>query len=335
MQSFGLAQKIYSDCKTIFLGTQPLELVENYKYLGVDFEKRLLNFNSYHQATIKKVRARSASILAIGKDKDGLRAGTALTLFKAMVLPLIDYSAQVLHFSARLTASLEKEQMSFLKKALGVTTPQFAGVEYRHPNSAAIRRTAGIEPVECRVAKLKMRHLDRLKHKNDSILSPIFTERIPKNRGFKTDIAELHTKWGLDPENLAFEKASLKVDLAALKSQNRIALTKHYSEDSAKKYKANNILNQLDRVPRTQRGFFLQFLLGNNPLLRENECPHCKFAYDPNVAAISSLVHILVKCQHYQQLRLPLITKTANTLNTHCRALGAHNAGGVIMLAGS
>ena len=103
----------YEKLNPIFLGDVALEYVRQYKYLGVDFEQRFLNFSAYLNATIQKTRLRSISLSQIGIQKDGLRALTARNIFGTLVRPLIEYAAQVMDFNKKVTRELEKIQMKF------------------------------------------------------------------------------------------------------------------------------------------------------------------------------------------------------------------------------
>ena len=77
----------YANLKQIFLGDTPLEFA-----LGIDFEKRNLNFSSYLNATLNKIQLRSISLGAIGLQKDGLRVLSSRRIYISLVRPLVDYA---------------------------------------------------------------------------------------------------------------------------------------------------------------------------------------------------------------------------------------------------
>ena len=309
------------ELRPVFLGNHTLELVQAYKYLGIVFESAHQNYKQYLDSILQKILVRSTQLKAIGMDKDGLRATTAIKLYKSLVRPLIDYAAQVLHFNKQTLDSLESAQLKFLKNALGleITT-----------SSGAVRQLTGIVPIEVRAAQLKLKYLERITDRPNSIILPILAHNAGPKRGFVKEVQEIHESWGTQEIELTYEKIrkiekqSFLADLALLRrNANRFALISQYSqaEQGNQTYQHNNILQLLDRVERKTRGHFLQFLLGQNTLFRSDNCEKCGFTYNRERIETSPPLHLLMKCPHFHKERTTLLNKTKNSLLTHFRAL--------------
>ena len=316
----------YEKLNPIFLGDVALEYVRQYKYLGVDFEQRFLNFSAYLNATIQKTRLRSISLSQIGIQKDGLRALTARNIFGTLVRPLIEYAAQVMDFNKKVTRELEKIQMKFFRGTFGVesTTPK-----------AVLRLLAGVEPVVVRAAKLKLKHYDKIKDTTNTILGPILNQRQPRSRGYTLEIQRLHEKWELqEDEELGqklntIEESAWTIDLQKVKAlsgeHSCFFFETHYNNtDTKARYVPNNILNTLDRSTREERGKFLRFLVGFSPLLRFEKCKMCGYEYDFSAPGTGPAVHLLVKCRFFEQQRREILEYTKETLETHYKLLGTH-----------
>ena len=313
--------KNYNKIGKLFLGTHALELVESYKYLGIDFETRFLNFGSYLKATNQKLTLRSLTLGAIGMQKDGLRLLTARRIYFALIRPLVDYAAQVLNFNITTTKKFESSQMKFFKKCLGVE------ISTCHE---LLRTVIGVEPISCRVAKLKLSHYHRIRDTTNTILGPIITQREPKIRGYTREIEILHTKWNLNPEwDIAEKRRSIETqafirDLAKLKAlegkYSCYFLAQQYNNVStvgSAKYRANNILEVLSKECREHRSAFLQFLFGFSPVLREEKCDWCGYTYDFAQPQTAPTAHLLTQCQKFAQERLTLRRKISESITMH------------------
>ena len=236
----------------------------------------------------------------------------------------MEYSAQILEFNKTTTKKLEQVQMRFFRGAFGVesTTPH-----------AVLRMISGVDPVESRAAKLKLKHFEKIKDTENSILGPIVRQRNPVSRGYTLEIEELHKKWDLDREGdiadkiRTIEKKAWERDLEKIRAlsgeHNCFLFTQHYNNETpGGKYTANNVLNSLDRAPREERGAFVRFLVGFAPFLRRASCVKCGFVYNFSNPATAPAVHLLAKCPFFAQARKTLTDKTAEILQTHHRLLG-------------
>ena len=306
----------------IYMGAHTLEVVDSYKYLGIVFESAHQNYKIYLDSIIQKIATRSMQLRAIGLDKDGLRATTAIKIYKTLVRPLIDYAAQVLHFNKQTMAALEKEQIQFIKRALGLEI---------YTSSGAALIVSGIIKIEARVAQLKLKYWNRIKAKPNEIIQSILEHPGPK-RGFVQEITQIEQEWSTGDLELTCDKLdkieskSYQDDMALLRRNPtaRFALCAQYSQsdNAAPRYAQNNILKTLDRVDRKHRSKFLQLLLGQDPLSRFEKCEKCGFVYNHEIASEAPLVHLLIKCPHFQSQRKVLFDKVEKALNFSFRALG-------------
>ena len=105
LMAFGSRSRV-KRCKNarVTLNGGKLQLVPSFKYLGVTVDPTL-NFGNHIASVIKNVQHK---ILLLGKIKRYLRNEVALKIYKAMILPYIDY-ADVVYNRAR-AADLDKLQ---------------------------------------------------------------------------------------------------------------------------------------------------------------------------------------------------------------------------------
>ena len=82
------------------LGKHRLEVVSEYKYLGVPFSRGLHQnsrpapFGAYFERIHKRALARSMVVHYLGAQRDGLRPKTGLKLYIMLVRPILEYAIQ-------------------------------------------------------------------------------------------------------------------------------------------------------------------------------------------------------------------------------------------------
>ena len=135
------------------------------------------------------------------------------------------------------------------------------------------------------------------------------------------------------------EEKAYAEDLKSLMGDGiqRYLLAQQYNnalEYGAATYQSNNILKDLDRVPRENRKFFLQFLFGSCPLLRIAKCAKCghgfkfdrekslKGRWNYETPQSAPAVHFLAKCPHFATERKKLVDKVYPNLLLHALPLG-------------
>jgi hypothetical protein len=135
-----------------------VKVVEMYVYLGTNTPSDGLNWRAHVNGAIAKAKRRSADLLWVCRGDRGIRPRTAVTLWKSLVRPLLEYGSEL--WGGRITAEQEKEaervQMTFLRGTLGL-----------HENGSGvaddmIRAEAGCELIRTRWDKMQLGYWRRL-----------------------------------------------------------------------------------------------------------------------------------------------------------------------------
>ena len=167
------------------LSNDELQIVDNYKYLGVTFSsKHITNLFKVHFRTmLEKANLRVSTIRRFGFRENGLRLTSAVRLYKLLVRPLLEYCAQSLtyaRYSERgsleaptgFAKEIEHFQTQTLKKLINCP---------RNTPPAIIRLFCGVEPIVCRLEILKLRYFWRILNcPPDTIRSRILSYRKKK-----------------------------------------------------------------------------------------------------------------------------------------------------------
>ena len=98
-----------SKCKVLLLNTkkeglsfklngEDLEVADSIKYLGVTLTRNRLNtlYRKHITNLIEKANIRMNSIRHFGYHRDGFRPETSARMYKVLVRPILEYTAQVL-----------------------------------------------------------------------------------------------------------------------------------------------------------------------------------------------------------------------------------------------
>jgi hypothetical protein len=121
----------------------------------VRLTRRLASWASHINELIGKAKKRSAELLWMcGKD-GGMRPRTALTLWKSIIRPKLEYAAELFagEVSLDLTKKVERVQVGFGRHVLGLGPGA---------SDAFIRSELGLERMEARWAKLRLGYWRRL-----------------------------------------------------------------------------------------------------------------------------------------------------------------------------
>jgi hypothetical protein len=136
----------------------PVKVVQMYVYLGTNTPADGLNWRAHVDGALAKAKRRSADLLWVCRGDRGIRPRTAVTLWKSMVRPLLEYGAEL--WGGKITAGREEEaervQMIFLRGTLGL---------HDNGNRVAndmIRAKAGCELLRTRWDKLQLGYWRRL-----------------------------------------------------------------------------------------------------------------------------------------------------------------------------
>jgi hypothetical protein len=147
-----------AEAKNWTLFGSPVEVVDSYTYLGTITQAGGMSWTQHLRAAIGKAKQRSADLLWVCRSDRGMRSRTAVTLWQAMVRPLLEYaselwSGQVPNY---LVKNAESVQMTFLRATLGL-----------HANGSGVadevvRAETGCERLQDRWMKLKLGYWRRL-----------------------------------------------------------------------------------------------------------------------------------------------------------------------------
>ena len=80
------------------LNEEVLDVVTTYKYLGVTLTTNYVTnlFKNHFQSILKRAKIRAAAIRCLGFSKNGFRVKTSIRLYKLLVRPILEFSAQSL-----------------------------------------------------------------------------------------------------------------------------------------------------------------------------------------------------------------------------------------------
>ena len=126
------------------LGLQHLEMVNDYRYLGVTIDRRL-SFIQHVAVTKRKVNSRFNMIKAITNLKIGVNTKMLITLYKSLIQSVILYAAPVLLLACSTALqNLERTQRVPLRYILGLPN---------ETNSIMLYRESGILPLRLLIKK--------------------------------------------------------------------------------------------------------------------------------------------------------------------------------------
>jgi hypothetical protein len=139
---------------------EPVEVVPEYVYLGTAIPLNGICWKAHVDSAIVKAKRRSADLLWVCRVDKGMRPRTAVTLWKSLVRPILEYACELWDEHASITQEqqekVERVQMTFLRGTLGL-----------HANGSgaaneAVRAELGCELLRDRRLKLKLGYWRRL-----------------------------------------------------------------------------------------------------------------------------------------------------------------------------
>ena len=163
------------------LGSDKLEIVNTYKYLGVNMGQtvglgsRESPFKDYHSRILASAKVRLGMVKHLGLSKDGLRPLTAIRLYKSLVRPVLEYAAAVIVRTPTQLAELEKFQVQALKSLLGLTLST---------RTSAVRLLTAVVPIRARFDYLRTKYFITLRTMDrDRIVSRVFRSKFIRTQG--------------------------------------------------------------------------------------------------------------------------------------------------------
>lgn len=134
------------------LSGSAVKVVDSYVYLGTVTEGSGLGWTHHLTAAIKKARRRSTNLLWVCRTDRGMRSRTAVTLWQAMVRPLLEYASELWwgQVPAYLVEEAESVQLTFLRGTLGLHA-NGGGV-----TNEVVRGETGCERLQDRWSRLQL-----------------------------------------------------------------------------------------------------------------------------------------------------------------------------------
>jgi hypothetical protein len=130
-------------------------VVDKYKYLGVTVLNASGDFRHHVGRRINTAKAKAAELAWLCKRSHGLCSRSAVTLFKAIVRPILEYGAELFAGSINqsLTQKAEQVQSTFAKVVLGLPA---------HSSNDFALAEVGLERIQARWAKLRIGYWRRI-----------------------------------------------------------------------------------------------------------------------------------------------------------------------------
>jgi len=156
---------------SFLLGGAPLEILSEYKYLGIRVSnKGGVSYKLFFEEMLSKAALSLARVIQYGFASDGLRPLTAVRLFKSIVRPVLEFGAQFASFSKTQMCKLENFQYTALRTLFGLS---------RSVSRPMVRTFAGIQSLRSRYKILKLNYFERIcSLPSNSIIRRIGAQRI-------------------------------------------------------------------------------------------------------------------------------------------------------------
>ena len=165
---------------------EKVEVKKEYKYLGVDVRTNMADWRTHMKRTLRKARERSNDLLWMCRGDAGLRPRSAVTLWKAMVRPILEYAAELWagEIPRELARQAEQVQTDFARGVLGLTNK--IGIA-----NSFVRAELGLEAMEARWQKLRLGYWRRIQVANQgralSVIAALQRDRVLRG--------EAHGSW--------------------------------------------------------------------------------------------------------------------------------------------
>ena len=147
------------------LDKAPLEIVSTYKYLGVVITSSYVTnlFKDHFDFILKKAKTRAAAIRGFGFSKNGFRLKSSVKLYKLMIRPILEFSAQSLTYALYSQPSCSYKSCYYAKKLEHFQTQTLKTLinSPRSTSPAIIRLFCGTEPLVSRLEIMKLRYFGR------------------------------------------------------------------------------------------------------------------------------------------------------------------------------
>ena len=139
------------------LSGEIVKIKDSYKYLGVDVLENVTNWEPYLNRAIAKARRVTEDLEWACRRAGGLRPRSAAALWKAMVRPILEYSAEIWagDITKSAAARAESVQTNFARSMMGLLGCQSI-------SNDSLRAEMGMEKLSSRWTKLRLGYWRRL-----------------------------------------------------------------------------------------------------------------------------------------------------------------------------
>ena len=139
------------------LSGEVVKVKKQYKYLGVDLLVNIKDWGTYLNRVIAKATRVSEDLEWACRRDVGLRSRSAVTLWKAIVRPILEYAAEIWagDIPASFAARMEAVQTNFARAVLGLAGCQSV-------SNDVLRSELGMEKLSSRWEKLRLGYWRRL-----------------------------------------------------------------------------------------------------------------------------------------------------------------------------
>ena len=136
---------------------EPVKVSKTYKYLGADISDNLGDWSTYLNRSIAKAKRISDDLAWICRRDTGLLPRTAVTLWKAIVRPVLEYLAELWagDINSEITQRAEAVQTNFVRCVLGLQGCQSIPDDF-------LRAELGMEKLTSRWLKIRLGYWRRL-----------------------------------------------------------------------------------------------------------------------------------------------------------------------------
>ena len=191
---------------TFTLRGDKLQIVDSYKYLGVTLTSKYVTnlYRTHFSQVMERAKVKAAIIGKHGFHEDGLRISSVIKLYKLVIRPLLEYSAQVLSYNRYRNPDRPDATSDYIKELEHFQTQTLKAL-ISCPQSTSpsiVRLFCGIEPIDCRLDILKLRYYWKiLKSPTDSLAHSILAHRkanfLDFNKGLVHEAFNISCKYDL------------------------------------------------------------------------------------------------------------------------------------------
>ena len=329
-----LALKTQTD--NIFYNGELVNETENYVYVGVNFSTSRDRFAAHLENKVDSANRAIFSAMSLARNACGgeLSALTHLHIFDTQIRPILEYASPV-WFTNKPIDSLEKVQLKFLRRALGVgrTTPNLA--LYGDTNKL---------PLLVRQRYMFLKYWARLTQMPEgSVLSNIYAEHRKLDTPYMKKVKSTLTAAGVLPDNLPIVS---KKDTPFFLRHMRHNFEFLYKENWLTEIN-NSAKNPMLRLYKTfKKSFKLESYIKLIPDRKIQKCisqfrlsSHClrihtgrherdkagkntpadkRFCLNCKSGKIDDEIHLLTNCKIHNTERNTLFSRISTCIDLHC-----------------